>query len=153
MISQIRPRSYQRYLALPIVGPILDDFACWSQQRGYTVGTIKNQLKDSRHISFYLNGKRLDTWEKLTRETFDDVWEYFRHDRPAIAGTVRQLQYFYEQTHDFPPSPPEIVTRSDHELACFATYLKTVRGLADNGKCQIALIGSRTDLRSHIRTP
>ncbi len=53
MLLQLRPRSYQDYLSLPILGSILDEFTSWSFQRGYTLGTIKSQLKDVRKIDNY----------------------------------------------------------------------------------------------------
>ncbi len=55
MIFSIRPRSYQDYLSLPIFGPILDEFTKWSHQRGYAPDTIRNQLRDTRHISAFLH--------------------------------------------------------------------------------------------------
>lgn len=56
MISTIRPRSHKDYLALPILGKYLDGFTQWSHQRGYTIGTIRNQLRDTRRvIDFFLN--------------------------------------------------------------------------------------------------
>ncbi len=41
MIRDIRPRSYKKYLALPIFGPIIDDFAEWPHQRGFTRGAFE----------------------------------------------------------------------------------------------------------------
>ena len=56
MIKILRPRSYRDYLALPILGKHLGGFTQWSHKRGYTIGTIRNQLKDTRHIiKFFLN--------------------------------------------------------------------------------------------------
>ncbi len=40
MLLQLRPRSYQDYLSLPILGSIVDEFTSWSSERGYTLTTI-----------------------------------------------------------------------------------------------------------------
>jgi len=138
MIFAIRPRSHQDYLSLPIFGPILDEFTNWSHRRGYTLSTIRDQLKHTRHIAAFLQKKDLRSTSELTHCDFQNAWQYFRHDHPGIAGTVRQLQRFLEETSGLPPPLPISKTRSDNELERFSGYLKEVRGLVD------------TTIRSHI---
>ncbi len=139
MIRSIRPRSYKEYLALPIFGPFIADFADWSHQRGYTLGSIRNQLKETRQIVIFLQKKDLQTFAQLTHGDFDDAWQHFHHNRPAIAGTVRNLQRFLDRTHSLPAPPPVIKTRTQNELELFSSYLKNIRGLAD------------TTIRAHLR--
>jgi len=138
MIFVICPRSYKDYLSLPIFGPILDEFTNWSHQCGYTLGTIRNQLNHTRHIAAFLQRKDLRFTSDLTHSDFQNAWQHFRHDRPSIAGTVRQLQRFLDETRGLPPPVPISKTRSDNELERFSGYLKDVRGLVD------------TTIRSHI---
>ena len=139
MIFAILPRSHQHYLSLPIFGPILDEFTRWSHQRGYTIGTIRNQLHDTRHIIAFLQKQDLRSTSELTYSDFQNAWQHFRQDRPGIAGTIRQLQRFLDETRGLPPPLPIPKTRSGNELERFSGYLKDVRGLAD------------TTIRSHIR--
>jgi len=65
MIRSIRPRSYKKYLGFPIFGPIIDDFAEWSHQRGYTRGSIRNQLAETRQLVDFLQKKDLQTVDQL----------------------------------------------------------------------------------------
>ena len=116
MIFAIRPRSYKDYLSLPIFGPILDEFTNWSHQRGYALGTIRNQLEHTRHITAFLHKKDLRSTGELTHCDFQNAWQHFRYDRPGIAGTVRQLQRFLDETRGLPPPLPISKTRSDNEL-------------------------------------
>lgn len=139
MISTIRPKSYQKYLALPVFGPFLDDFTQWSYLHGYTLGTIRNQLKDMRHIIVFLQKQGLQSIGGLTHCDFEKTYQHFRQDHPSVAGTVRRLQTFLEEKGELPPPLPMPKTRSDEELEYFATYLKNVRGLSD------------TTIRSHHR--
>ncbi|MBA7651824.1 Tyrosine recombinase XerC [subsurface metagenome] len=139
MIFAIRPRSNQDYLSLAIFGPILDEFTNWSHQRGYTLSTIRNQLRHTRHIAAFLQKKDLRSTSELTHRDFQNVWQHFRQDHPSIAGTVRQLQLFLDKTRGLPPPLPISKTRLDNELERFSVYLKDVRGLVD------------TTIRSHIR--
>jgi site-specific recombinase XerD len=138
MIFAICPRSHQAYLSLPILGPILDEFTNWSHQCGYALGTIRNQLKHTRQIAAFLQRRDLRSTGDLTHRHFRNAWQYFRHDRPSIAGTVRRLQRFLDETRWLAPPLPRSKTRSDNELQRFAVYLKDVRGLVD------------TTIRSHI---
>ena len=138
MIFAICPRSHQDYLSLPIFGPILDEFTNWSHQRGYALLTIRNQLEGTRHIAAFLQEKGLRSTSELTQCDFQSAWQHFRHNRPGIAGTIRQLQRFLDETRGLPPPLPMSKTRSDNELERFAVYLKDVRGLVD------------TTIRSHI---
>ena len=139
MISTIRPKSYQKYLAFPVFGPFLDDFTQWSYLHGYTLGTIRNQLKDTRHIIVFLQKQGLQSIGELTHCDFEKVYQHFRQDHPSIAGTVRRLQKFLEEKGELPPPLTTPKTRLDKELEYFAAYLKNVRGLSD------------TTIRSHHR--
>ena len=78
---------------------------------------------------------------ELTHCDFQNVWEHFRQDHPGIAGTIRQLQRFFDETRGLPPPFPILRTRSANELEHFSGYLKDVRGLVD------------TTIRSHISYP
>lgn len=139
MISTIRPKSHQKYLALPIFGPFLDDFTQWSHLHGYKLSTIRNQLKDSRHIIVFLQNQGLRFIGELTHFDFEKACKHFRQNHPNIAGTVRRLQKFLEESGDLLPPPPVPKTRTDKELEHFTVYLKNVRGLSD------------TTIRSHLR--
>ena len=138
MILAICPRSHQDYLSLPIFGPILDEFTNWSHQRGYALSTIRSQLKHIHHITAFFQKKDLQSSSELKQCDFQNAWQHFRHDCPAIAGTIRQLQRFLDETHGLPPPLPIPKTRSDKELERFSGYLKDVRGLVD------------TTIQSHI---
>ena len=139
MIRYIRPRSYKKYLALPIFGPIIDNFAEWSHQRGFTRGSIRNQLAETRQLVEFLQKKDLQTAGQLTHGDFDAAWHYFHHNRPSIAGTVRNIQKFLDQTRGLPAVPSAPKTRTQNELELFSCYLKEIRGLVD------------TTIRAHLR--
>jgi site-specific recombinase XerD len=139
MIRVLRPRSFHEYLSLPILGPILDAFTQWSHQCGYTLGTIRNQLKDIRHLIALFQQQGLLSLSTLNPEDFDGAYRYFHKNHPEIAGTTRQLQKFLEQTHRLPQPVPIPQTRSNQHLSSFSDYLKQVRGL------------SGTTIRAHLR--
>lgn len=130
MIATIRPKSHRKYLALPVLGPFLDDFTQWSHQRGYKLSTIRNQLKDTRQIIAFFQKLGLQSIAELNHSDFENAWRHFYQYRPNISGTVRQLQRFFDERSELTSPDPISKTRSDRELDNFAAYLKNVRGLS-----------------------
>ena len=131
MISEIRPKSHQQYTSLPILGPILDEFTDWSHQHGYSILTVRNQLKCARWIDDFFFKHSVRHFSDITHRDFDDAWEHFRSIRPAIAGTVRQIEKFTEETRGLEPPLPKPKTPADSELDRFSDYLRNVRGLQE----------------------
>ena len=132
MLFELRPRFHRLYASLPILGPMLEDFTDWSRQCGYALGTICNQLMHARHIVRFLQQKLVHATSDLSPELFEQAWEHFRHHRPGIAGTVRQLERFMAENHMLVVPLPAQETRAHTELAEFGSYLKKVRGLEDS---------------------
>lgn len=129
MITSLRPKSYKKYLSLPIVGPILDEFSTWSRNRGFTTGTMRNQLRDAQFIDAYFKQTGEQRLEELSQSSFEAAWEYYRHLRPDVAGTIRQMEYFLKENGRLKPTPPQPKTPVDTELDLFSDHLRRVRGL------------------------
>lgn len=129
MISEIRPRAYLRYISLPILGSILDDFTSWSRQRGYTICMVQEQLKAARHFDDFFRQNGAQSLSDLTHSDFEVAWYYYHNHRPSIAGTVRQIERFLEETRGLAPPLPQPKTPTSSELDSFADYLRNVRGL------------------------
>lgn len=129
MISKLRPKSYQKHLSLPILGSILEEFTAWSHQRGYTIGTVRNQLTEASQIDGFFRQHGVQHLTDLNHWAFEKAWHYYRHIRPNIAGTVRQIERFLEETRGLDPLLPQPQTRTSSELDHFSDYLRNVRGL------------------------
>jgi integrase len=129
MISEIRPGSYQRYISLPVLGPILDEFTTWSRQRGYTIYSIRHQLNNARRIDAFLQERRVQQAQNLTHGDFEEAWQHFRSRKNNIGGTIRQIERFLEETRGMEPPQPMPRSPIGSELDRFAGYLRNVRGL------------------------
>ncbi len=105
MLLQLRPRSYQNYLSLPILGLILDEFTSWSFQRGYTNGTIKSQLKDVRKLDNYFVQQGVQSLKELTHKSFETAWHYYRLKR-NLPSTIHQIELFFDETRGLAPIEP-----------------------------------------------
>ena len=129
MISEIRPRSYQRHISLPVLGPILDEFTTWSRQRGYTLLSIRHQLNSARQIDTFFQERGVQHTRDLTQSDFEEAWQYFRTRQNSIGGTVRQIERFLEEICGLKPPLPKPRSPIGSELDHFADYLRNVRGL------------------------
>ena len=127
-LVQLRPRSFQRWRALPIFGPHLDDFVQWLRDQGYTAGSI--HLRVLPQVVRWLRRRRITSLAQLTRQDLQTAHRYYRPRSSDLSGAVRALGRFYLERGTIPegqaptPSPVEI------ELDRFAEYLRESRGLA-----------------------
>jgi len=129
MIALLRPKSHQKYFSLPIFGSILDEFTTWSHNRGFTIGTIRNKLKDARLIDAYFQKTGVQRLEDMSQSSFEEAWEHYRHLRPETAGTIRQMEYFLRENGRLESTPSQPKTSIDIELDLFSDHLCKVRGL------------------------
>ena len=129
MLLQLRPRSYQNYLSLPILGSILDEFTSWSFKRGYTNGTIKSQLKDLRKLANYFVQQGVQALEELTHKSFETAWHYYRL-KGNLPSTIHQIEMFLDETRGLPPIEPPPKTSTMLEVERYGEYLKDIRGLS-----------------------
>lgn len=129
MLLQLRPRSYQNYLSLPILGSILDEFTSWLFQRGYAIGTIKGQLKDARKLDSYFIGQGIQALGELTHKSFETAWHHYRL-KGNLASTIRQIELFLDETRRLAPVEPLAKTPAMLEVERYAEYLQDIRGLS-----------------------
>jgi integrase/recombinase XerD len=129
-LIQLRPRSFQRWRALPIFGPHLDDFVQWLGDQSYTAGSIRYYLRLLPQVVRWLRRKRITSLAQLTQQDLQAARRYYRPRCSDLSGAVRALGRFYVERGTIPegqgptPSPVEI------ELDRFAEYLRESRGLA-----------------------
>ena len=129
MLLQLRPRSYQNYLSLPILGSILDEFTSWSFQRGYAIWTINDQLKAARKLDHYFIWQGVQVLEELTHKSFERAWQYY-HPKGNLAGTIRQIELFLDETRGLVPSEPLPKTPAMLEAEHYREYLRDIRGFS-----------------------
>ena len=129
MLERIRPRAFRDYQALPVLGPVLEDFLLWSLGRGTTLGSAKNQLKDCLRISKFLVGRGVVSWASIPFDALDGAYRYFHDDHLEISGTVRRVEEFLREKRGMPVRPRPTPTRSGETLDAFLAHLSEVMGL------------------------
>ena len=130
MISRIYPRAYQRYISLPLFGPIIEEFAVWLRQKGYKGSTIKYHLGFAPHVESFLQARGAQKLEDLTCDDFEEAWTGFCHKRKGACSTTRLIKRFLMEFHGLEPPVPKSLTPICHELDRFGSHLRNVRGLA-----------------------
>jgi integrase/recombinase XerD len=140
MLSELFPKAHKRYLSLPILGAITDDFTDWLQAQGYRSGTARlyvRTLPEREHI-FQQHG-----WVALHHLTCQEL----RSCRPAnsqdhrnLAAVVQALERYLEERALLSHPPSTSPRPRDQQLADYQTFLEDVRGLAPS------------TVRAHLRT-
>lgn len=127
MIVKIRPKSHQKYLSLPILGIIIDEFTDWSYERGYAIDTIKSQICYAVELDDFFVQRGIKNIEELSQTDFETAWKTYRLRR-NFAGAIRQIELFLIETRRLQPAilPPK--TPSEIELEDYSRYLREVRG-------------------------
>jgi len=136
MIATILPQVYRRYLSLPVLGPVIDEFARWLLERGYSSMTVQGHLYGARHVdgSIYRLGVR--ALADLTHDHFEAAG---REYPPWVRITLGHLERFLEETGRLVPRSSAPATAVAVEVDRFTKYMRTVRGL------------ERSTIQSHAR--
>jgi len=130
MLKDLFPAAYPRYLALPIVGPILDDFAAWLLAQGYHHATRRKHITRMVGVDAYLQRHGHNTLKTLPLADVQACWQWYNRHHVHAASTVRVLQQ-YLAAHGCLPAPrPQPVSPLQAYLEQYTHYLQSVRGFA-----------------------
>jgi hypothetical protein len=69
MLNELFPRRSRRFLTLPLLGPIADDFDTWLSTQGYRRSTRRQQARDLVRIDRDLRRHGGPTQQKIRDES------------------------------------------------------------------------------------
>ena len=104
MLKDLFPTAYPRYLTLPILGPMLDDFADWLLAQGYHHATRRMHITRMAGVDASVPRHGRDTLEALAPEDLQACWQWYNQHQVHAASTVRVLQQ-YLAAHGRLPAP------------------------------------------------
>jgi len=130
MITEIFPKDFQRYLALPVLGPVMDAFAAWLHDRRYTWHSARFELRMAARVCGYLKRRGVRTVVDLNEQHLQACYRLFRQQFPKEAGSVRVLETFLVEQGLVQRSVAHQPRRADIHLNAFAAHLRDVRGYA-----------------------
>jgi integrase/recombinase XerD len=131
MITKFFPEGFQRYLSLPILGPLMDRYAGWLHEQQYTWRSARYELRMAGHVADYLKGQTVCRIEDLNHHHLNECHRWFRHSFPEEAGSVLVLvRFLQEGTYINKPPPPSPSNAAGVHVDAFMAHLGEVRGYA-----------------------
>lgn len=129
MLSQLFPRRSKRFLTLPLLGVVADDFDTWSATQGYRRSTRRLQARALIRIDGDLRRHAVRPVGRWRQADLEACWGRFRQRDPNTAGTVRALCRFLQGRAQLDRLPPA-VTRVGTLAEIYGAMLQDLRGLA-----------------------
>lgn len=131
LLMQVRPQSYARFIALPILGSIVEEFVEWLSRRGYKRSTIGLELYVLKQVVQWLQTQHIRTLPELTEDVLTRTYDRCHGHGPNVGGTLRELRLFLCERKLIARCAPVPKPPSEKELESFATHLRDVRGLSE----------------------
>src|SRR5664279_3459662 len=94
MLRSVFPRAHQKYLSLPLLGPITDGFDDWLAASGFTRGSRKLSIHLLPIVDKSLRRRGVDEVAKLNHAVLDDCCMALKKRYPCRAGTVHTLERY-----------------------------------------------------------
>lgn len=130
MIAQAFPKDYQRYLAIPLLGPMMNRYAAWLFEQRYTHRSTRYELRMAARASNFLKLQGFQCVQDLSEHELEACYQWFRHKFPKEEGGVRTLARFLMEQALLRPSPVPKPTRKEILLKKFISHLRDDRGYA-----------------------
>jgi len=142
MLSELFPRSHDKYSSLPLLGATLDDFIGWLLRRGYRRYRVVQFLRSARRIDWMLWQRGIRAIRAITREALRacGLPPGRSQEAPTRAATARLLELYLEGVGVLKVVPTAPRTASERLLAEYRSFLEDVRGFA------------RSTVGEHVRT-
>ena len=129
MITQILPKVFQKYLDLPVLGPLMDKYASWLSEQQYTRRSNWRHLRMAAHVCEFLKSRGIHSVENVSESDLQACYQSFHRKFPR-AGSIRLLTRFLIEQTVVQPSPAPEPGPKEILLNKLMGYLEKERGLA-----------------------
>jgi integrase/recombinase XerD len=131
-LVQIRPRSHERYLRLPIFGCCIEDFVRWSLGKGYKNQTLRLHLEALQRLvpRFVRHGIRSP--RDLTADDVQAVTRQFKARTPHVAEGICAFGRFLKERQGLKPGRRQTPRPSDRIIRRVVEHLRNDCGLAES---------------------
>ena len=128
MITQFFPKDFQRYLALPVLGSMMDSYAAWLFEQQYTHRSGRYELRMAAHVCEFLKSRGLRSLEDVSEDDLTACYHKFQRQFPKEKGSVRLLTRFLMERTGLRPSPAPEPKPKEAYLNAFMAHLDHDRG-------------------------
>ena len=127
MLIDLFPRAHARYSSLPLLGPWLDELACWLAAKGFSREAIRNRICRSPHLEGLLTARGIRHPGQLSRKELLEFGAGRAADDSRLSALVRSLARCLDEQGALarPPTTP-----GERLADAFRDHLSQVRGLA-----------------------
>ena len=129
MLNELFPRRSSRFLALPLLGPIVDDFDTWLSTQGYRRSTRRLQARALGRIDRDLRRHGVRPGATWKQADLDACWRRCHIQDPNTGGTIHALRRFLQARSQLVITPAA-VTRAGTLAKVYGVALEELRGLA-----------------------
>lgn len=140
MLTKLFPRAHDRYLSLPLFGEVLDEYASWMEDQGYTLEPIRRHIRATSSLDRSLRRAGTSSLVALTRERLLACAPKDSQDDVDRAALVRCLARFLDSVSFFDAAIP---SRVETKAAAYSAFLRDVRGFVPVTAAQHAVTASR----------
>ena len=152
MITQIFPKVFQKYLDLPVLGPLMEAHAVWLFERQYTRLSSRQHFYIVAHVCKFLKSRGIDCVEDVSESDLQACYQSFRRKFPR-AGRVRVLMRFLVEQAVVQLSPAPEPGPKEILLNKFLDHLREERGCASSTvRQQGSVISKFLDLLKYDET-
>ena len=127
MLIKLFPRAHARFLALPLLGPLLDGFARWLSGHGFTAQAIRGRVRKAPVLEQLLLERCLGDLSHVCKSQFLALTAGKSQKDRHLSALVRSLADFLERDGLLATSVP---TPGEQLVDSYRLYLEHVRGLA-----------------------
>ena len=153
MITQMFPRVFQKYLDLPVLGPLMDEYAAWLFEQQYTRQSSRRYLQMVAHVCEFLKNRGIHCVEDVSESDLQACYQSFRRKFPQKAGSVRVLTKFLMEQAVVQPSPAPEPGPKEILLNKFVDHLRDEHGYASSTvRGQSSYISEFLDLLKYEET-
>jgi len=130
MLRSLFPRAYEKYLSLPLLGPIADGFDDWLANNGFTKGSRVLSIHLLPVVDANLRRRGVQEAAKLNHAVLEGCCQALKKKYPFRAGTVHTLERYLIASAVMLDGPHRRAARSSDLSEQYTAYLRDVPGFA-----------------------
>jgi integrase/recombinase XerD len=130
VLNDLSPKDQRALHALPLLGPVVDEFSDWLTAHEYRYRTRRRYLLRCVAIDRYFVKHRRRALTELTAQHFQKCRRFYQHRPGEVADTVSCLKRFLLSRQLIPPQQSSPIRPFRPSVDAYRQHLAEVRGLA-----------------------
>ena len=133
MLIDLFPRAHARFLALPLLGPLLDQLARWHADRGFNESQIRGRIRKAPVLEALLVERGLNDLGQVPKSCLLELTVRKSPDDLYLSALVHSQADFLEDRGMLAATAP---TPGERLSDAYREHLRQVRGLATSTQAE-----------------